>query len=810
MKHFYSVSVFFLLSVLAGFDAAAQLITQKKTPYDLVKNTLLGTGITISNVKFNGVNSTQTSTLKFDNIGFFKGTTNLGIDSGIIMTTGTILNTSSGGLPEGPHGPNNSSNAGVDNGLPGDNDLNAIASSPGNPLATFNRAVLEFDFVPSYDTVKFRYVFGSEEWPENSGGNVNDAFGFFIRGPGISGSFSLNSKNIALIPNTNAYITINTVNNGPTNNGPCLNCAYYVDNQSIPGTTIQYDAFTTVLTAISHVQCGQTYHLKIAIADVNDGIYDSGVFLEALSFSSPVVTISSAVALGGAGHSGAAGDTVLLEGCGNAVLNFQRGGNTAVADTIHFTVAGTAAMGADFLNIPDSIIFPAGQNHALLTVQAIEDNLVEGFETLIFTPISNNPSSCVSSGAKPFKLYISDVVPLTVTASPDSAIICPNQQSTIDATVSGGLPGYVYSWNNGIGLGKRHKVAPAVTTTYTVFVTDTCGTHFGQDSVTITVKTYSPVVALASADVDIYCPLTSAFISAQASGGAGYYHYFWNNNAGTTAAVTVAPTTTTPYFVTITDTCGNSAQDGVIVNLINYPPLYINVLNDTTVCKGEPVTLVAAGVGGHGPYSYSWSNGSWLDSVYVVRSNFNKSYIVSVTDQCNYTVKDTSAVYISIPEANFGYRFDSNFLVQLLDSSVKNIVSYAWKFGDNSTSTAYNPLHEYSEFGAHDVSLVVTNDLGCKDSITRSIFPPVEIYIPTAFTPNGDGKNESIEAIGLGVASFELLIFNRWGQLVYKSTDIHQKWNASGLPEGVYVYQVRARGIDYKTISKTGTITLLR
>ncbi len=809
MRYFiYRRSIFLIFFIFTNF-VFAQLITQKKTPYDLVKNTLVGTGITISNVKFNGVNSSQTSTLKYDNIGFFKGQTNLGIDSGIIMTTGTILNT---GVfpPQGPQGPNNFGSAGIDNNLPGDNDLNAIASTPGNPLFTFNRAILDFDFIPAYDSVKFRYVFGSEEWPENTGGNVNDAFGFFIRGPGITGSFFLNSKNIALVPNSSDYITINTVNNGITNNGPCINCAYYVDNQTIPGTSVQYDAFTSVLTAVSKVQCGQTYHLKIAIADVNDGIYDSGVFLEALSFSSPVLKINSAVALGGAGHSGTAGDSVLFEGCGNAVLDFQRSGNIGNADTVHFTISGTASQGADFINIPDSIIFLAGQKHAQLTLQAIEDNNIEGYESIVLTPINTKPGSCVTATTNPFKLYISDVVPLVATASNDSVLLCPNQKSTIDVTVFGGLPGYTYSWNQGVGMGKRHVVSPLATTTYKVFVTDTCGTHFGEDSITITVNPYSPVKVLASADVDIFCPLTNTLLFAQASGGGGFYKYQWNNGAGSKPTALVAPINTTTYFVSVSDTCGTIAQDAVTVNLVNYAPLLIDLSKDTLVCKGEPVTLHASGMGGHPPYSYSWSKGSWLDSSYTVQSSYNKSYIVSLTDQCGYTVYDTAAVFISSPKANFGFNFESNFSVQLLDSSLENIVNYAWNFGDQTYSSLKNPIHEYQTFATHEVSLVVTNDLGCKDSITHIIFPPIEVFVPSAFTPNSDGKNDTFEAIAIGVKAFEIVIYNRWGQVIYKSNDISQKWNAGSITEGVYIYQLRAKGIDNTLITKSGTITLLR
>ncbi len=804
MKQFnFKIHFFFLFSAFVigiNHKASAQLVTIKRTPYDLVRNTLLGTGIVISNVRFNGVASTPTTTAKYDNIGFFRGTTSLGIDSGIIMTTGTILNT-----PDGPHGPNNDPGSGLDNNLAGDMDLNLLI----NPTQTFNKAVLEFDFVPSYDTVKFRFVFGSEEYPEfvNS---INDAFGFFIRGPGITGPYFGNAKNIALIPNTTNPITINSVNNGNTNTGPCSNCAYYIDNQTVPGTSIQYDAYTTVLTAISAVQCGQTYHIKMAIADAQDGILDSGVFLEALSFSSPVVTITSAVALGGAGHSGTAGDTVLFEGCGTAALDFQRGGNLALADTVHFSISGTASMGSDFVNIPDSVIFLPGQNHALVFLQAIEDNVSEGFETVIFTPINVNPNACIAAASKPFKLYLSDVIPVSANASNDSSIICPNQSSTIDANATGGIAGYTYSWNQGIGLGKRHNVAPLVTTTYTVTVTDTCGTHVATDQVTIAVNVYSPVVAIAPANVQLYCPFESTTLTAQASGGAGYYKYYWNGSTTSNQTTTVAPLVTTRYTVSIIDTCGNADTDSVTVQIMPYPELKVSMSKDTLVCIDEPVRLHAMGVDGRAPYLYSWNQGTWKDSSFVVISSQSKSYVVTVTDNCGYKVTDTVGVYISKPDAQFGYHFENNFLAQFIDSSQANIVNYLWDFGDNSFSTSYNPTHEFDTPTSHLVKLVVMNDIGCSDSVSETISPPLSLYIPSAFSPNGDGKNDTFGAEGIGVKKFEISIYNRWGEVVFESENIETRWDASAAPSGVYVYQLHAVSLDNKPFHKTGTLTIIR
>ena len=147
----------------------------------------------------------------------------------------------------------------------------------------------EFDFIPDADTVKFRYVFGSDEYPEFVCSSYNDVFGFFISGPRPGGGNYL-QKNIALVPSTTLPVAINTVNPGVSAGGNCTSLAYsayYVDNDS--GLTIQYDGFTKVFTALAPVICNNKYHIKLAIADVGDEAYDSGVFLEARSLNGGIV-----------------------------------------------------------------------------------------------------------------------------------------------------------------------------------------------------------------------------------------------------------------------------------------------------------------------------------------------------------------------------------------------------------------------------------------------------------------------------------------------------------------------------------------
>ena len=243
-------SLILISAIFLSFISLAQLSTYPGNVGFIVNPGFLGPNYYVTNVQFTGHPQAVGS--------FISDSTNLGLSKGVIMTTGLIFGN------QGPQGPNDKSSAGFDNGYGG---TSLIPDS-------YNAAILEFDIWSFVDTIEFKYVFGSDEYPEYVGTQYNDQFRIFIEGPGISGIQDLN-----YIPN-NIIAGINTISldsnstyfvyNGEGNNAPYNESDYY----------IQYDGFTKPLTAKVAVQIGQTYHLTVVIADVADGIYDSGVFIE--------------------------------------------------------------------------------------------------------------------------------------------------------------------------------------------------------------------------------------------------------------------------------------------------------------------------------------------------------------------------------------------------------------------------------------------------------------------------------------------------------------------------------------------------
>ena len=374
----YITSFVFVSLSLMAFSQSV-VVSNTQTPTQLINNVLLGMGVTASNITINGsplnANNAQGNVVSFTN-------TNpaFPISSGLLLTTGNAI---------AAQGPNNSTN--LSNNLPA---TASVASDPHlNILAAgtvTNGVVLEFDFIPTGDTLNFRYIFGSEEYPEFSPSTFNDAFGLFLWGPGITGPYALagyaNGANIATIPG-GIPVTINNV-------GDASNTQYYVfnDNGSNYGNAIQYDGTTVLLTAAASVQCNQTYHIKLAISNVSDQAYDSGVFLEANSFSSNVVDVAVATV---------SGDTTIIEGCNFADIVFTRPeGNMLDTLSIIYTIGGTATEGVDYANLIDTIIFLPGVDTVIVNLSPLQDNLIEGYESVIISVNIINPcgDTIVSSG----------------------------------------------------------------------------------------------------------------------------------------------------------------------------------------------------------------------------------------------------------------------------------------------------------------------------------------------------------------------------------------------------------------------------
>jgi hypothetical protein len=239
-----------------------QLVLNTNVTATGLANYLAGSGVNISNATGQFA---QASKATFTN----SGVTGFSMPSGIILSTGEL------NYVNGPSTVFNSTNL----GLSGDPQLNALVMGSVTDDASF----LEFDFTVASDSAEFEFVFSSEEYNEWVLSGFRDVFGFFITGPGYTPN-----TNLAVLPGTSTPINVNTVNNGNSvvsSSGPCTNCNYYIDNVGTGAVALSMDGFTVPIKVKFAVQPCVTYHIKMAIADVGDNIFDSQVAIRFQSFS---------------------------------------------------------------------------------------------------------------------------------------------------------------------------------------------------------------------------------------------------------------------------------------------------------------------------------------------------------------------------------------------------------------------------------------------------------------------------------------------------------------------------------------------
>lgn len=612
-----------LLLSLIYFSVHAQMTVSNTAPYNsaayLVNNVLLGNGVMASNITFAG-QPTQ--------IGFFygglNGTPNLGIDSGIVISSGDVND-----IPPGGNQPNVGQYGG-----PGDPDLLTIAQSvSSNPSAgsitsTNDGAFLEFDFTPVGDTVKFNFVFASEEYTTYINTVYNDIFAFFISGPGITGpyaspaGFPNGAVNIAEVPGTGIPITISSIH-------PGLNSQYYISNTTEQNH--EFNGYTTVISIAYPVQCGQLYHFKIAVADCQDDYLDTGVFLEASSFSSTAVQVSVVTATG---------DSTVIEGCAGATLNFTRPDTNGLY-TVHFDIGGNAINGTDYNFIADSVTFQPGFDTTSLTITPIVDALPEGTDTILITVYTINAcgDTIISEGV----IYILDI-PNMYTSAPDTNLACPLGNLPISASAWGAVPPYTYAWTNSSGspIGGNSptiNVSGLQTDTFYVDITDSCNLITLTDTVIVTLNI--PPLTLSVTPDTLICSGDTVTLMATAGGGQPGYNYVWTPGGATTPSITVSPSATTSYYVALTDMCNTITYfDTVEVNT-NYTPMTVEIPPVESVCIGDPMEVNALVYNGMLPYSYSWNDGTnvYNDNPFSYPTDAANQALLTftVTDRCGNT-----------------------------------------------------------------------------------------------------------------------------------------------------------------------------
>ena len=407
--------------------------------------------------------------------------------------------------------------------------------------------------------------------------------------------------------------------------------------------------------------------------------------------------------------------------------------------------------------------------------------------------------------------------------TPDPTI-CIGQSASVTANANGGTPPYVFKWNTG-HVGATLQASPVITTTYNVFLTDSNGCNSPLRYANINVN---PALALVMTDDDTLCEGQSTTLTATPSGGnGGPYIINWNGQTQPATSITVAPTQTTNYVATLTDGCTLMPATANAVVVVNPLPQVVFVPLITEGCV--PLIVDFQNMSSNGA-SWQWTFGDGdKDTLINPTHTYTQPgtysvglYAVSNAGCENQLVLDDAIQVYENPQAAFtSNRVEASILDPWFEFRNQSIgaSTYLWDFGDQRTqSTEINPMYVYGDTGTYQIIMTATSEHQCSDTAYGEVHVSgaVTVYIPNAFTPNSDGRNELFSVSGIGYTELQMIIFDRWGNMLFNQTSSNPGWNGMNMfnnsmcQQGVYVYKVIVKNIFNKQQEFKGTVSLLR
>lgn len=756
------LSLFLFLTIcLAGIS---QITTSED--YDI--------SVLVTDTLINGCTTASNVTVNNGAYGYFtKGNSSFPFESGIILASGDIENA------EGPNGSGSSGN-GISSG--GDPDLQAL--SPGYTI--YDATVLEFDFIPASDTIRFNYIFGSEEFPEFVGSNYNDVFGFFLSGPGINGPYSNNAVNIAILPNSQP-VTIDNVDPG-----------YYIGS---PGTAagtfnnaVEYDGNTIVLTAQYVLTACETYHIKLAVGDAGDSAYDSGVFIEAGSFIS-----GASIEVVNNAQVGDAAD--LWEGCQNYyVVSREEGASTDTEVVIDVMIApeSEATEGVDFTNFPTQVVIEEGDMTDTIFYSAFNDGTEEGHETIIVMFYTACPCGNMSTAvydtiwiydAEFIKGGIQDVQTYYCgVEAPESVTLVGN--CNIDPNVD-------YFWSTGAETDEIVVYPDPGATTYWVTMVDQCGNEV-YDSVTIRISDMNEVYhTLINPSCYNEC---DGYIEMSMDGEFEPFTYTYANSlyqyipdsVHQTSLNTFGNLCPGTYKITATDDIGCFKR--YEYTLQNPPPVNLStgILESNMEFCEDPGSVVLNAQSNQPNPIFLWSSSETTASITVTPGMGENDYWVKIYDNCGNFYQDNISIKYSNMSVDVTTQPDMGSCNGSASAFANNGIfpyTYYWQapistFGNIQTGLCYGHYE-----------LLVTDQIGC--DFTEYVYIEEHNSVPQSFYddiftlfPNPTEGKITLDYKKADYQNINIVITDIKGSVVFETQMIGSTTVIDGLNSGIYFVEL--------------------
>ncbi|MFM9984483.1 MAG: gliding motility-associated C-terminal domain-containing protein, partial [Flavobacteriales bacterium] len=479
----------------------------------------------------------------------------------------------------------------------------------------------------------------------------------------------------------------------------CNYCEYYVyngDGFTQPYSTgneyVQYDGFTLVLTAVAVLECGQTYHIKLALADVSDTAFDSAVFIETDSFSS-----SGSVTSGVENPPTIDWPTnQIMEDCVDGQFVISTGGFDETVDTLFINWGGTATNGLDYEMLADFIVLEEGQSLDTLEIITIADGFGEGSETIeISFPFVNECGDLDTAFAS---LNLLEQTPLVINPIND-IVLCGSQQAT--AAVSGGLTPYIIEWESGE---TTNSIPITELGNYSVSVTDYCG-QSAEESFAVVPPSG---VALEMEDEVFVCLGDDVDVTVEMTSGANPPSADWTGSNSSTLNATFDSNDAGYQYVTVTDACDQTAMDSILITI---PSLLVGI-DDLDLCVGVGTGQLAQG--GTPDYLYDYDVEAFdPDQALVLVPNQAGVYTIVVTDQCGQEA--TIPVLVSVCDTTIPNVFTPNGDSENDVFEIRGVLDFP-----RSTLLIYNRwgnlIEEYSSYGNN------WNGADCPEGVYYYIF----------------------------------------------------------------------------------------